>query len=51
MGWTDVATFYNMGIPAFSFGCGVAALSHTDNEQCLISGIEKQYKILTEVLK
>jgi succinyl-diaminopimelate desuccinylase len=48
-GWTDVATFYQMGITAFSFGCGEPTLSHTDNEQCLIKDIKKQYKILKEV--
>jgi succinyl-diaminopimelate desuccinylase len=50
LGWTDVATFSKMNIPAFNFGCGDPSLSHTDNEKCAISHIDQEYAILKEIL-
>lgn len=49
-GWTDVARFSEIGIPAVNFGPGDALLAHTDNEHVKASEVRACYLALQKWL-
>lgn len=50
IGWTDVARFYALGIPAVNFGPGDPELCHRADESIEISKLGESYEILSEFL-
>ena len=49
-GWTDVARFSEMGVPAVNYGPGDPSLAHTDGEHCPAAAIRECEKVLTDWL-
>ncbi len=45
-GWTDVARFSEMGVPAVNFGPADPSLSHTDDEHCPAAAITRCREVL-----
>ena len=49
-GWTDVARFSALGVPAVNFSAGSALLAHTDDEHVSASQIRDCYTALNRWL-
>ena len=50
LGWTDVARFSELGIPAVNFGPGDPLFAHKDDERCPVADIENALHTLTRWL-
>lgn len=51
VGWTDVATFAELGIPAANFGAGDPHLAHNEGEKLAISSLQAYTATLRELLE
>jgi succinyl-diaminopimelate desuccinylase len=50
VGWTDVATFASLGVPATNFGPGDPLLAHTAEEHVSRAELEQAYAVLLELI-
>lgn len=50
VGWTDVATFAQLGVPAANFGPGDPLLAHTPDEHVARSELETAFDVLARFL-
>jgi succinyl-diaminopimelate desuccinylase len=50
LGWTDVARFSALGIPACNLGPGEATLAHQADERVERAALDRTYEVLAEVL-
>jgi succinyl-diaminopimelate desuccinylase len=50
LGWTDVARFAALGIPACNLGPGDATLAHTAGEHVTRSSLERAHAVLASIL-
>ncbi len=50
LGWTDVARFTGLGIPAINLGPGDPLVSHAPDENCSADFLDKTYRTLENLL-
>ncbi|MGC2486379.1 MAG: succinyl-diaminopimelate desuccinylase [Acidimicrobiales bacterium] len=50
LGWTDVATFHELSIPATNFGAGDPSLAHRSDEMITSDDVERFERVLREWL-
>ena len=51
LGWTDVARFSQLGVPAIKCGPGDPLLAHREDEACPVTQIEDTYAVFTQWLQ
>ncbi|MFB9375570.1 succinyl-diaminopimelate desuccinylase [Kineococcus gynurae] len=49
-GWTDVARFSELGVPAVNYGPGDNATAHADDERCRVEELHRCLAVLSEWL-